>query len=477
MGPQGDTGTAGPQGDTGPMGLQGNTGPMGPQGDTGIAGPQGDTGLMGPHGATGLTGPQGSTGPIGPQGDTGLAGPTGPQGDTGPEGPSGSIGGSDTQMIYNNGGSAEGAEVYYINSTESVGIGTSSPSEKLHVEGNMQISGDGAETRIGTAGRLAIGVGATAPGNNPNVAIGNGATSNGSHSSGMTGPATVAIGHNAYAGPRYASAIGAYARASSPNYAATAYGSNARATGDGAISIGNQSAAGGWGGIAIGSHDGQINLGGANAGGWRALAIGTGTNVSANYSIGLGCDADVNAQYSAAFGYQAQITNSGHSYAFVFGRGTVAGSANQFIIGNASYPMNVGIGTNTPGTPLAVAGLSATSSYNYVRVDTATGDFYYDGSSERYKEKIEPLKASFQDILKAQPRSYTDTRSGQYEIGYVAEELDALNLENLVIYDAEGRPDGVKYDRISLYLLEIIKKQGDEIEKLKSKFAVLEQNF
>jgi hypothetical protein len=50
---------------------------------------------------TGDTGPQG---PQGPQGVTGPQGPQGPQGVAGPQGPTGPVAGSDTQVIFNDGG-------------------------------------------------------------------------------------------------------------------------------------------------------------------------------------------------------------------------------------------------------------------------------------------------------------------------------------------------------------------------------------
>ncbi len=133
MGPAGDTGLIGPRGDTGQTGPAGDTGPMGPAGDTGSMGSQGDTGPMGPAGDTGLIGPRGDTGQTGPAGDTGL---TGPQGYTGPEGPPGATGpvaGSNGQLIYNDDGSAAGAEVYYNEDDGKIGIGTSSPGGNLEV--------------------------------------------------------------------------------------------------------------------------------------------------------------------------------------------------------------------------------------------------------------------------------------------------------------------------------------------------------
>ena len=86
----------------------------GSQGATGVAGPTGPTGLTGPTGATGVTGPTGPTGPTGGQGATGLTGPTGP---TGATGATPAIGGSTTQVQFNNAGSLAGSANLTFNGT------------------------------------------------------------------------------------------------------------------------------------------------------------------------------------------------------------------------------------------------------------------------------------------------------------------------------------------------------------------------
>ncbi len=93
---------------------------------TGLTGP---TGPSGPVGAAGPTGPAGSTGPVGADGPTGPMGPTGPAGATGP------IGGSHGQFIYNDSGTAAGADMYYDDGK--IGIGTETPAGALDVAVNV----------------------------------------------------------------------------------------------------------------------------------------------------------------------------------------------------------------------------------------------------------------------------------------------------------------------------------------------------
>jgi hypothetical protein len=54
----------------------------------------------------------------------------------------------------------------------------------------------------------------------------------------------------------------------------------------------------------------------------------------------------------------------------------------------------------------------------------------------------------------------------------LAEDLDALQLNDLVIYDSQGRPDAIKYDKISLYLLEILKEQEQRISSLSAQIQI-----
>src|ERR1043165_1993857 len=180
QGPQGPIGVTGPQGVQGLTGAQGITGPIGPTGATGT-GATGSTGVTGPAGGptgpTGFTGPTGATGPAGgPTGPTGATGAQGAQGLQGPQGIQGVQGLQGIQGVQGPTGVAGSAGVTgatgptgslisgnaagntpFWNGTQwvtnnsniynnggNVGIGSTTPSQKLEVNGNIAIPGTGS---------------------------------------------------------------------------------------------------------------------------------------------------------------------------------------------------------------------------------------------------------------------------------------------------------------------------------------------
>ncbi len=121
------TPVAGPQGIQGPIGLTGATGPQGPIGLTGPQGPQGPAGADGTNGTNGndgATGPQGPTGPIGPQGSAGFV----------------NINGTTNYIPKFTGTTTAGNSQIFDDGTN-IGIGTTTPTAKLDVNGTIKIAG------------------------------------------------------------------------------------------------------------------------------------------------------------------------------------------------------------------------------------------------------------------------------------------------------------------------------------------------
>lgn len=140
---------------------------------------------------------------------------------------------------------------------------------------------------------------------------------------------------------------------------------------------------------------------------------------------------------------------------------------------------NVGIGDFTPSVRLDVDG-----GVRFRKLPAGTGtslminDGYVIrfGSSERYKEDIEEFEADGEAVLSLRPVRFRYKDTGQEDIGLIAEEV-AKQASELVIYDAEGRPDAVKYDRICLYLLDAVRELKSENEKLKEKINAMEKSI
>lgn len=128
---------------------------QGGKGDKGLTGDTGAQGIQGPQGILGAQGVKGDTGTIGPQGSQGPIGATGPQGATGP------IAGSNTQLAYNNNGTAAGANIYYNNTYGTVGLGQTPPTNVMLYINSTDKIGMHAESpsMIGVRGLSSSGIG------------------------------------------------------------------------------------------------------------------------------------------------------------------------------------------------------------------------------------------------------------------------------------------------------------------------------
>lgn len=117
-------------------------------------------------------------------------------------------------------------------------------------------------------------------------------------------------------------------------------------------------------------------------------------------------------------------------------------------------------------------------------VTNSTGELFYDSSTRRIKKNIvdapTPLKA---DVLALRPRRYNDIRESDVSpkaLGLIAEEIPASLQADLVVqwsetrFDDQGLPYpfevvSVKYDKVALLLLDIIKNLEARIAALEKK--------
>ncbi len=104
-------------------------------------------------------------------------------------------------------------------------------------------------------------------------------------------------------------------------------------------------------------------------------------------------------------------------------------------------------------------------------------------SSLRYKDAIEPLALGLGTIEALRAVQYQWTADGMADIGFVAEEVAALD-ERLITRNAAGEVEGVKYDRISAVLAAAVQtlsareqQQRSELDELKARLAKLESRL
>lgn len=97
-------------------------------------------------------------------------------------------------------------------------------------------------------------------------------------------------------------------------------------------------------------------------------------------------------------------------------------------------------------------------------------------SSKRYKENILDFTDDFLKILQIQPKSFVYKNSGVQSVGYVAEELHELGLTSLIKYNANQQPEAIKYQKIQIYLLEVLKALKKEVTALKSEIKSLKES-
>ena len=79
---------------------------------------------------------------------------------------------------------------------------------------------------------------------------------------------------------------------------------------------------------------------------------------------------------------------------------------------------------------------------------------------------IKDLKIDSEKLYKLNPVSYNYKISNSPDIGLIAEEVHEI-LPELINYGKDGKPKSVKYNSLSVVLLDELKKLREEIQELK----------
>ncbi len=119
--------------------------------------------------------------------------------------------------------------------------------------------------------------------------------------------------------------------------------------------------------------------------------------------------------------------------------------------------------------------LSSTGVGTHDLVINNSGKIQQAASSRRYKENIEPFMDDFDLILQTKLKQWTGKGedSGQFGFGFIAEEIKELGLESLMLYDKDGRVQSLKFRNIPFYTLQVVKRHEREVKALQAENSEL----
>src|SRR6185312_12363282 len=140
----------------------------------------------------------------------------------------------------------------------------------------------------------------------------------------------------------------------------------------------------------------------------------------------------------------------------------VAGESNTIRIGNTDI------------TDTYIRGISGATAAGGVAVFVnGNGKLGTTTSSARFKDEIKPMGKSSEAILALRPVSFRYKKEidpqGIPQFGLVAEEVEKVNPD-LVIREADGRPQTVRYEQVNAMLLNEFLKEHRKVEELKKDF-------
>ena len=203
-------------------------------------------------------------------------------------------------------------------------------------------------------------------------------------------------------------------------------------------------------------------------------------------------------EYSDAGGLETKdggdlILHGGKGYGFAGGDVYIYGGGSDITfspIGDVIIAHNgdasggdVGIGVDAPTEKLDVEGTIRLRGISFTMSDLA--NVVVDNNGVLWKESVpvggtkenvKNLEINPQKVLSLQPVKFNWQKTGDEDVGLVAEDVEKTFPE-LVSHDNNGKPAFVKYDKLVLYLLELTKAQQQQISLLESRIVELENNI
>jgi hypothetical protein len=248
-------------------------------------------------------------------------------------------------------------------------------------------------------------------------------------------------------------------------------GANNTATGSNALYMNDTENTGASGNTADGAGAMNNNITGNNntAVGWQALQ-GTTSGASGSNNTAVGVNALLaysTGSNNIAVGYEAGLKVATGSDNIDIGNPGAAGDNKVIRIGTASAQKKIFIA--------GINDVSVTGSPVYV---ASNGQLGVVVSSERFKTAIASMGSNTAKLGKLRQVTFKlkSDATGTRQYGLIAEEVAKVYPE-LVIRDAQGRIDGVRYDELAPMLLNEVQKQQRVNAAQAARVASLEQQL
>lgn len=156
---------------------------------------------------------------------------------------------------------------------------------------------------------------------------------------------------------------------------------------------------------------------------------------------------------NTAIGNLANVGANNLTFATAVGAGAVVSTSDTIVLGRTNGADKV-----------RIFGLGAAGSTQLCR--NANNEISTCSSSLRYKTNINPFNTGLSIVNRLRPITFDWKDGGMRDLGLGAEDVAAVD-ENLVIRNAQGEVEGVKYDRLGVVLINAVKEQQAQIEEQK----------
>ena len=138
--------------------------------------------------------------------------------------------------------------------------------------------------------------------------------------------------------------------------------------------------------------------------------------------------------------------------------GGVGIAGNVYAGGAIRFTQNVASTTTATGTLVVTGGVGVSGQLTAATI--------VETSSIAFKENVNTIDNALESIMQLVGVTYDRKDNKEHEAGLIAEDVNKV-LPDLVSKDANGDPHGIKYSKLTAYLIEAVKSLKLELDKVK----------